>query len=374
MIASVETLVTLLALAALLVARTSVARAGSAVGARLRALYTLTAWLLAFRLLAALSPSAPVIAALMVVAAWLPLAAVRLVEELCRRHAPRSVKLLALGGALVFSGVAVTLGLVWSDGAVLALAGYQSVMLAAMIALLVRERGGLGPAERRTADTFLLALVLTIPLALTDFVALFPALPVRGGVVAILLLVLAASRLTIDRGTPAGLLADIAVASGASGVLVLAALLMLPALPDETVARLAVAGWAVAALLLLIERAAGRRTRASGLVAALARVESDEPAAILSAHPLLAGGRVIEGQALAAYPEASLAELLRRRVIAGERAGDAARDLLQAAQATHLLRLSRVPPRLLAINAGGLAGAALDAEIELAARLVERPA
>jgi hypothetical protein len=53
---------------------------------------------------------------------------------------------------------------------------------------------------------------------------------------------------------------------------------------------------------------------------------------------------------------------------------DAARDLLDAFAATHLVRLSRTPPRLLAVAAGSLTAPALDDELALAARLIERAA
>lgn len=365
------------ALLALLVARRGVAEAAarSEVAARLRAVYTLTAALLTLRLLGPVIPATPRVVALMTVAAWLPFTGIRLVEALCRRHAPRAVKIAALGGALAFTLLSLTLGLVWSAGALTALALYQSAMLAAMIRLLARGRGELAGPERRTLDTFLLALLLTIPLALTDFPALVPGLPVRGGVFAVLTLVLASSRLVRDRGTPAGLLADLAAIGVAGGAGALAGWIALPGLAPDSTAMLAAAGGAIAALLLLVERTALHRTRTPGIAAALASAPGDDLGALLSAHPLLESGRMLEGEALAAYPAASLAELLDHRVTSADLdQADAARDLLDAAQATHLLRISRDPPRLLAIAAGGLAGPALDDELAIAARLIEKSA
>lgn len=226
-------------------------------------------------------------------------------------------------------------------------------------------------------DTFLLALLLTIPLALTDFRAIFPDLPVRGGAAAVLVIVLGSSRLVDDRGTPAGLLADLTVATGAAGLVVAAGWVAAASLDLAAAVGLAAGAWAVAALLLLIERTRSRGAQGSGLTAALARTAGDSRAAILSAHPLLEGGQLIDGEALGAYPPASLERLLQHRVIDADlddEAGDAGRDLLQAAQATHLIRVSRTPPRLLAITAGELAGGDLDDEIAVAARLIEAAA
>ncbi|MEH3041563.1 MAG: hypothetical protein PGN21_16060 [Sphingomonas paucimobilis] len=372
----IDTLVTAIALGAAGVAWITAGEAASRspVAKALRGLYGLTVLLLAFRIMVAISDAVPFVVALMIVAAWLPLAGLRLAEQLCRRHAARWVKLLGLGGGIAFTIVALTLGMVWSEAAMVALALYQSIMLALTILLLARERGGLKPAERRTLDTFVLALLLTIPLALSDFHALFPDLPARGGAMAVLVIVLGSSRLADGRGRPLGLLADLAVATGASGLTLLIAWLIAPEIAAGDAVRVAAAAWAVAALLLLIERRRNRDTRSSGLLAALARAPMTRREAILSAHPLLESGQLIDGDTLAGYPPASIARLLEYAVIDADlddEAGDAGRDLLQAAQATHLIRLSRTPPQWLAIAAGGLAGAELDDEIAVAARLIE---
>lgn len=375
----IDSLVTAIALAALAFAWRAAAQAAprSPVAARLRSLYALTGVLLALRLAVVVTGSLPLIVALMIAAAWLPLAGLRLAEQLCRRHAARVVKLLGLGGGIVFTVLALTLGVAWSEGAVVALAAYQSIMLALTILMLARERQDLRAAERRTLDTFLLALLLTIPLALTDFRDIFPDLPVRGGAVAVLVIVLGSSRLVDDRGSPAGLLADLAVMAGAAALMALAGRIAVTGLDPTATVQLGAGGFAVAALLLLIERTSGRGERGAGLIAALARTSGEGQGAILSAHPLLEDGQLIDGEVLAAYPPASIDRLVAHRVIDADlddEAGDAGRDLLQAAQATHLIRVSRTPPRLLAIAAGGLAGPEFDDEIAVAARLIEAAA
>ena len=128
-------------------------------------------------------------------------------------------------------------------------------------------------------------------------------------------------------------------------------------------------------LLLLIERFADVRWHQPGLITALAGAPDGDRDAIIAAHPLLASGRVIGDDELSHYPAESLANLIEHRVLSadtrGPNARDAARDLLDAASATHLLRISREPPRFLAIAAGGLSGPALDDELAIAARLIE---
>ena len=271
--------------------------------------------------------------------------------------------------------MAVTLGFVWSRIALLGLAAFQTVMLAAMIALLAVSRRELATAERRTADTFLMALLLGIPMVATDFTALFPDLTVRGGPFAFLLLVLATSRLVSEEGSPLQLARDLAVAAGAGGLTVALGLAALNTLDANEGAALAFGGAGIAMLLLLIERFADVRGHQPGLVAALAGAPDGDRDAIIAAHPLLASGRILTDAELAQYPAASLSHLTEHRVISADTqdpdARDAGRDLLDAAGATHLLRLSREPPRFLAIAAGGLAGPRLDDELAIAARLIE---
>lgn len=376
---AVAAIITATALLAVLAARHGVARmaARSSVAARLHTLYTLVALLLALRLVAPWVSSTPVIIALMGVAAWLPIATLWLVEQLRCRHAPRPVKLLALVGAVGFSILAVTLGLVWSAAAALALAVYQLTMLAAMVALLASDRAELAPGERRTSDTVLLALLLTIPLAASDFTALLPGLPVRGGAFAALLLAVATARLAAGDGAPGRLLADLAIAAGAGGIGVGIAFSALDGVSAIPAILIAAGGTAIAGLLLIVARA-GSGSDATGLIAALAHAPADNLDTLIAAHPLLASGRLLGPAELAAYPDSSIARVVAFRVVSASTGDaetrDAARDLLDAFAATHLVRLSHTPPRLLAVAAGSLTAPALDDELALAARLIERAA
>jgi hypothetical protein len=349
----------------------------SEVAARLRTLYGLVAALLLLRIIVQTAPHPALGAALMGVAAWLPLAALRLVEELRRRHAPRLLKLVGLGGGGAFTILALSAGLVWSSATAVAIAAYQALMVAAIVVLLSRERSDLGPAERRTADALRLALLLAIPLALTDFHALFPDLPVRGGAFAVLVLLLTTSRLASGSGSARQLASDFGLLGLAGGFAVLTTLTVDPHQSAAALARIAAAAAAMAALLLLVERFASHCGEGRGLIRSLAAAPN-EPDALLSAHPLLASARVLGPEALADYPAASLRGLASRRVISRDlpdpEGREAAGDLLEAAGATHLVRLSQAPLRFLAVAAGDLAAPALDDELEIVARLVERSA
>jgi MFS family permease len=372
--AFVPPLLTGIALLAVLVALRGVAQTVQVrpVALQLVTIYRLVAALLVFRLVGGVTTgfaTALATVATMLIAAWLPLAGLRLVEELTRRHASRFVKLWALGGALGFSVVGLTFGILWSAAALVALALFQAITVAIMLVLLIRRRSELPRAERATADTFLVALAANIPLALTDFGALIPELGLRGGVFAVLLLVLATSRIIDGGGAPRRLLADIALCLGGGGMAALG-----------TNGDMATTGFAIAltALALLVERFARRRTDDGGLVHALATIDATDTEAVLASHPLLASGRIVEGVALADYPASAIAALTRYRVVhdatQDEDARDAARDLLDAHAATHLVRLASKPPRFLAVSAGSFATARTSDELTLLARLIERPA
>jgi hypothetical protein len=367
-------LVTLLALLAVLLARhgLKILARRSDVVRRLRTLLGLIAALLVCRLLSAYVEGAILTATTMSVAAWLPLAALRLVEELTRRHAARGVKLLALGGAFAFTVVALTVGLVWSKGVVVGLAGFQVTMLFLMMLQLVTSRKGLSAADQGTAAAILIALLLSVPLALTDFRALFPDLSVRGGSFAVILLVLASSGASVESHALHRLARDVTL------VFLTGAITLVAAEAAGSAPSLALAApiAALAGLLLLVERFARPPTGPAGLVAALARARVDSKEALVAIHPMLAGGRMLGPAELADYPAASVAALLRNPVTGADdedrEVRALARELLLANGATHLVRLAADPPTLLAVSGGELAGPALTDELMVAARLLEQ--
>ena len=133
---------------------------------------------------------------------------------------------------------------------------------------------------------------------------------------------------------------------------------------------------ALAALAIVVERFNGLGAQGSRLTSALAEA-GDTRAEILGAHPLLELGRIVPASALGDYPAAELERLSGHRLIslavadAEPELGAAMHDLLQRNSATHLIRLSAQPLSFLAVSADGFAQGSLDAELFLAARLIE---
>ncbi|WP_311271182.1 hypothetical protein [Sphingobium sp. WCS2017Hpa-17] len=362
-----------LALVATLVARRGIAGAArrATVARRLLLLYSLVAALLFLRLVQPLWPAWPVTAAMMMTAVWLPFATLRLAEELVRRHAPRIVKLAALGGSLLLTLLPLTLGLIWTDQAVAALAMFQAMMILCVLVLLLRNRRDVTPMETQAADLFALALLLAIPLILSDFQLFFPALSVRGGVFAALILVLATSRLTTGHGRPIWLLVDLLLMLAGAGF----TLLVMPGLAVALPAAACVG--AMVALALLIERFTGLKD--SGLVRALSRLSPDaQRRDILSVHPLLSSGYLVEASQLDDMPGETLRHLASHPMLSAAALPDdlleaeAGRDLLDRYAASHILRLSIDPPRFLAVAAGDLSGTRIDDELAIVVRLLER--
>lgn len=369
-------LLTAIALLAALVARRGVAQLAGKGGAaeHLRRLFTLISLLLALRLIFFAWPSPVIVALLMVVVSWLPLAALRLSEELVRRHAPRPLKFLALGGAIGFSVLATTLGLIWAREAILALAVFQGIVILGVLFHLFTQRGSVSQVERRTVDVLALAFLLGTPLLATDFERLFPDLPFRGGAFAALVIVLACSRLVSQDSRPLSLFADIAVTLGAGGIAALAAHLI-GAQPDVILIITACVA-ASAALLLLVERFAAASKADDGILYDLARNDMTR-AGILSSHSLLSTAIQLNESELADLPSDTVEQLARHRVISGEaipgddRLSGAAHELLARHSATHLLRLSQKPVQFLAICGDALTGERLTSELEIVARLLE---
>ena len=373
----VAALLTAIGLSAALIARRGISGAArrGGVAQHLRSVFTLTALLLGLRLVGFAWPSSSfVVACVMVAAAWLPLATLRLGEELVRHHAPRPLKLLALGGAIGFSLLAITLGLIWTREAILALAAFQGIVLAGTLVHLLVYRGSVAVSERKAADLLLLAFLIALPLLATDFQRLFPDLPFRGGPFAALVLMLACSRLATGAARPLGLLADIALALAIGGLAAAGGWLSgLDAGAITLVAALSTAG---SALLLLVERF-GKRSRGGDDI--LRAIAGSEPhaQAILAAHPLLAQAIPIPADQLASLPLGTVERLAAYRVITPGMAGaedevaGAASELLARHGATHMVRRSQAPPRFLAVCGGALEEEALTAQLDIVARLLE---
>jgi hypothetical protein len=373
-----EFIVTALAWIAVLVAFLGVARAPrpSGVVKWLTTFYGLLVGFFALRLVFMLVPVTLLNGAILLVGTWLPFAQLRLGEEIVRYHAPPIVKFATLGGAIFFSAVILFSGFLPNGPILVGLCVYQALVIVCVILLLIAHRGDVSQADRGLAETFVWALLLSVPLAMTDFRELIEQTPVRGGAFAMLILLLATSHFVVGTGTPRKLITDIGICL-LGGIIVAAttALSGLGPSASDTMKIMAVAT-ALIALAILIERFTGAHNQGNDITHAIAQTpDLTSVDALMSAHPLLSQGRLLDEAALADYPVSTLTMLVRHQIITNQTGDsvtrDAARDLLDRFAASHMLRISSQPPRFLAISAGELAGPSLDDELLIAARLIE---
>ncbi|QAY78366.1 hypothetical protein [Sphingosinicella sp. BN140058] len=372
------------ALATILMAVVAMRRGASLApaGRRLRALYLVLAILLALRAFYWMSRSGWLAIPVTMAACWLPLFALRLIEDLLRRHASAALKWLALGGAMLFSVAAIVTGAFIPKPLLTALALFQVIMLIGLVWFVARTRkAGLSPAETGLADTFALALLLAIPFALSDFRDILPGLPVRMGSIGVLIFAVATSRLLSGFGAPRLFLADVA-AMFLCGLLVVGgeALLNLSLASGDLIRLFALTVAGVAAMLVfqrLREARAVARLRPS-IIGAVARLpETSDIDALVGCHPVTASGRIVAGSGLALYDADAITALTGHRVITAETVldpgpGSAASNLLSENEATHLVLLSRDPPQFLAVASGQIGrSGSIDVELDMLSRLAQ---
>jgi len=128
-------------------------------------------------------------AATIITAGLVPLSTVLLAEGLLRRHAPRTTKWIAAGGAATFFALALLPASIAEPWRVALLFVYQLVTFALAGHMTVtRDRASLSKAENQAVDRMALSLLLILPLLVTDFRSAYIDQPVRLGGVAILFL------------------------------------------------------------------------------------------------------------------------------------------------------------------------------------------
>ncbi|MCY1289134.1 hypothetical protein D9M69_129130 [compost metagenome] len=128
-------------------------------------------------------------AATIITAGLVPLSTVLLAEGLLRRHAPRTTKWIAAGGAAAFIALAFLPASIAEPWRVALLFVYQLVTFALAGHMTVtRDRASLSKAENQAVDRVALSLLLILPLLVTDFRSAYIDQPVRLGGVAILFL------------------------------------------------------------------------------------------------------------------------------------------------------------------------------------------
>lgn len=131
-------------------------------------------------------------------AAFIPLAALLVVEGMLRQHAPRIAKLSIATGSIIIAALALLVPKAAGPGLYLTLALFQVIaFFFCGLLLFLHPRSSLSTAERQGISRLCMAAFFLLPFMITDFRSLIPYLPVRlGGLGALLLVIFA---LLIDR-------------------------------------------------------------------------------------------------------------------------------------------------------------------------------
>ncbi|MFM9943282.1 MAG: hypothetical protein ACKVP7_27775 [Hyphomicrobiaceae bacterium] len=334
-----------------------------------------------FFLLRALSwaTGAPITAhAVDVLATATPLVSLIVAEGLMRRHAPRGLKLFALGAPVSMLLVKLLPGVPVGIVSGLMLAGVFGGFLGVAAFLWSRTATDLTGAENANIGRVLLALLVLAPLILTDFRSVWPEIPVRlGAVGALLLLYLSfgTGNLQASAVTRVGTIAVFAVIAVVLSFGYTATGGNAGTAHFVRVAMVGFSGLLLAAIISEARGAASERTRTN--TAVLSAVSPQTFEAGLREHPLLGGARLLTGAALdhvrdGAF-DALLADnaVLRRSAAPWGRSPDdggveRALSLMIAHDATDLAVLTRSPLRLMLFSLPAVSrDAKSDADIQL---------
>ena len=364
--------VSLAALAGVLVLAVRLSRRGGPMARRFRFALEIVAVLLLARTLFWWS-EAMLFSRLSVVAAGLiPLGAVLVAEGFLRRHAPLALKGWAAAGAVAFSLAAFTpVGLL--DGLVTrTLFAFQlSALSGVALWVALRDRRALSPAQNAAVNRVGLALLLIVPLLVTDYRAIAD-LPVRLGGVGIL--ALAWFAVTADRPGGARAFAGV-VAAAAAVTCVIALMTSLGAADLLRIAAIAFCAGLLTALLLAVA-STGPRAEGADIVAALlgADTRGVEPFLTgLEAHPAVRGARLLREPDLADLDLDRLRSAFDAKPVWRREEGDEQVSfLLDIHEATHVLRARREPLLLAALQLSEMtAGGREERELALVQRVAE---
>lgn len=323
-------------------------------------------------------------AATIITAGLVPLSTVLLAEGLLRRHAPRTTKWIAAGGAATFFVLAflpVSLAEPWR---VALLFLYQLVTFALAGHMTVtRDRTSLSKAENQAVDRIALSLLLILPLLVTDFRSVYIDQLVRLGGVAILflcwLLISLGQRAVGHRDTVVSFVILLSVALPAALVIGVE-----NSLEPAALVRAASVILSAALLGVIWKDSISLRMeqRRQSLIRHLAEDSIDDTMGFLEElqnHPLVDGALLLGEDELSDLDLPTVKALFATRPLLriAETGGLPQEDaeqmswLLEKYEATHVMLVSNRPFRLIALNMPSVS-ATPGAETEL--KVVQRMA
>ena len=319
-------------------------------------------------------------------AAMVPLGALVVTEGMLRRHAPRSVKIAAVTGAVLL-GLGGALGLerfVTPYTIALALFQFAGFVTCALL-VATRDRTSLLASENRSIGRLAIGALLLIPFVLTDFRALAPEMPVRLGALGALLVVTAVviaggNTETRRQGI---LLTTLRLSSSALlGIAVAFVSIDVDAAQIVRFCAIAVAGVLTIGLMTDTLRAFFEAQEPGVLnsVAASPAATRDQLISELARHPLFESAKRLREVELTSYDPPLLRDFLSHRrvlrrsqapwgLLPTDPAAERMLSLMAAHNATHIIILSHEPIDLIVLAVPVISA---DPATETALALVRR--
>lgn len=315
-----------------------------------------------------------------VIAAWVPLAALIVLEGLERRHAPRPVKLAALAAGVLCSLLAFLPAELRYPNYVLLAVQLAALAIVYWLAL-TDSREGLSNSEMRALARLRLAVPILLVCVATDYGVFADWVPLRGSSIAILFLcwmVIGTTQATASRWDA---LTVLAAATAASVLVGLAAGLGSPSWAlGMQVGAMALA---TTILALVVNEAvhAFTTSRRDDVLRALAQADLTDVhrfMADLTDRSQLSGTTIIAGEDLADFDRAALAAAFARHSVMDQRDlegfSEETRQQLESLfvtyDATHLLLLSTTPLRIAAATLAAVGSvSALKTELAVVQRM-----
>ncbi len=381
-----DTLVSLTAVAGLLILRGTIKRgeAGSSIDRRFLFGIDVICTMMLARLLWWVSGISLFDTITIIAAGMIPLAALILSEGLLLRHAPRFLKLIAAGGALVFFVLAFLSPQFADPARIYALLLLQSFMFMSIgVLVLTRDRDSLSVAQNRTVGRIGLSLVLILPFAISDYRTDPFDTPVRLSGIAVLFLCWLA--VSLGRGNLSHqeiarsflMLFVSAVAAGVS-VAWLAGFDIRTAIQATAI----IMAFSILASIYNEAKTTQRDAERDSLLRYIARSTTDSPAVFLQGlqrHALVEGALILDTAALGDFDASFRAcfthDPIRKRSELDMKNAHSHNEQLgwffEKYDATHVMLVSENPFVVVALNMPTLA-ASPGAEIEL--RAVQRVA
>lgn len=315
-------------------------------------------------------------------AAAMPVAALVAAEGLIRRHAPRAMKLAILGMSSVAAVIEWLPGVPAEVDGLALLTAVAGGFGAVAYLLLTRDRTTLTDAENTRVRRVVIALMFLVPLIATDFRSLMPSMPVRLGAAEALAVLFFAFgpgsfgvtnlertlTLVVFVATAALLAAFGYVAAGHGGE------------PGHFVRAGAVSFCGLIFAALFSELLGARAERRKAVDPLLDARSASEFVAALKQHTLIGNVHMLEGDEIAPLGHPRFFALLQSRPILKRAEApwglhktdpgvERVVSLLMTSEATHVMRLSDTPLRLVVFQ---LPPTSIDPRMESELRVAQR--